>query len=128
MTVAQQSLTVTLITLQVTLFDHAQKFIPGGVNSPVRAFRSVGGTPRFFTKAKGAYLWDADENRYVDTICSWGPAIVGHARKEVIDAVKKALLRIIYIMLNYSYSDLGEMPFIRCRVISVAFLLCLLSS
>ena len=72
------------------LFDHAQKFIPGGVNSPVRAFRSVGGTPRFFTKAKGAYLWDADENRYVDTICSWGPAIVGHARKEVIDAVKKA--------------------------------------
>lgn len=72
------------------LFAQAQKTIPGGVNSPVRAFRSVGGTPRFFAKAQGPYVWDADGNRYVDYICSWGPAIVGHAHPEVIAAVKKA--------------------------------------
>lgn len=83
---------MTQQTIQTSqaLFDQAQKTIPGGVNSPVRAFGSVGGTPRFFTSAKGAYLWDADENRYVDTICSWGPAIVGHAHPKVIEAVKKA--------------------------------------
>ena len=83
---------MTQQTIQTSqaLFDQAQKTIPGGVNSPVRAFGSVGGTPRFFTKAKGAYLWDADENRYVDTICSWGPAIVGHAHPKVIEAVKQA--------------------------------------
>jgi glutamate-1-semialdehyde 2,1-aminomutase len=72
------------------LFAQAQKTIPGGVNSPVRAFRSVGGTPRFFAKAQGPYGWDADGNRYVDYICSWGPAIVGHAHPEVIKAVKNA--------------------------------------
>ncbi len=72
------------------LFAQAQNTIPGGVNSPVRAFRSVGGTPRFFAKAKGAYGWDADGNRYVDYICSWGPAIVGHAHPEVIAAVQEA--------------------------------------
>jgi len=72
------------------LFAQAQHTIPGGVNSPVRAFRSVGGTPRFFARAQGPYVWDADGNRYVDTICSWGPAIVGHAHPEVISAVQKA--------------------------------------
>ena len=72
------------------LFAQAQNTIPGGVNYPVRAFRSVGGTPRFFAKAKGAYGWDADGNRYVDYICSWGPAIVGHAHPEVIAAVQEA--------------------------------------
>jgi glutamate-1-semialdehyde 2,1-aminomutase len=72
------------------LFAQAQKTIPGGVNSPVRAFRSVGGTPRFFAKAHGPYGWDADGNRYVDYICSWGPAIVGHAHPDVIKAVKDA--------------------------------------
>ena len=72
------------------LFAQAQIMIPGGVNSPVRAFRSVGGTPRFFAKAQGAYGWDADGNRYVDYICSWGPAIVGHAHPEVIAAVQNA--------------------------------------
>jgi glutamate-1-semialdehyde 2,1-aminomutase len=83
---------MTQQTIQTSqaLFDQAQKTIPGGVNSPVRAFGSVGGTPRFFTSAEGAYLWDADDNRYVDTICSWGPAIVGHAHPKVIEAVKKA--------------------------------------
>jgi len=78
------------IATSEALFAQAQKTIPGGVNSPVRAFRSVGGTPRFFAKAQGPYLWDADGNRYVDTICSWGPAIVGHAHPEVIDAVQQA--------------------------------------
>jgi glutamate-1-semialdehyde 2,1-aminomutase len=83
---------MTQQTIQTSqaLFDQAQKTIPGGVNSPVRAFGSVGGTPRFFTKANGPYLWDADGNRYVDTICSWGPAIVGHAHPKVIEAVKRA--------------------------------------
>jgi len=73
-----------------SLFARAQQTIPGGVNSPVRAFRSVGGTPRFFARAQGPYLWDADGNRYVDTICSWGPAIVGHSHPSVIAAVQKA--------------------------------------
>jgi glutamate-1-semialdehyde 2,1-aminomutase len=78
------------ITRSQTLFEAAQDLIPGGVNSPVRAFRSVGGTPRFFASARGAFGWDADGNRYVDYICSWGPAIVGHAHPEVIAAVQNA--------------------------------------
>ena len=73
-----------------TLFARAQKSTPGGVNSPVRAFRSVGGTPRFITRADGPYFWDADDKRYIDYIGSWGPAIVGHAHPEVISAVQKA--------------------------------------
>jgi glutamate-1-semialdehyde 2,1-aminomutase len=72
------------------LFQRSQKLIPGGVNSPVRAFRSVGGTPRFFKKGQGAYLWDEDDKRYVDYVGSWGPAIVGHAHPEVIRAVQEA--------------------------------------
>ncbi len=73
-----------------TLFARAQKSTPGGVNSPVRAFHSVGGTPRFITRAEGPYFWDADDKRYIDYIGSWGPAIVGHAHPEVIAAVQKA--------------------------------------
>jgi glutamate-1-semialdehyde 2,1-aminomutase len=72
------------------LFERAQRSIPAGVNSPVRAFRSVGGTPRFFTRGEGAYLWDADGKRYVDYVGSWGPAIVGHAHPAVVDAVQRA--------------------------------------
>ncbi len=72
------------------LFERAQKTIPGGVNSPVRAFRQVGGTPRFVTKAKGPYFWDADNKRYIDLIMSWGPMIAGHANPEVVEAVQKA--------------------------------------
>jgi len=72
------------------LFERAQKTIPGGVNSPVRAFRQVGGTPRFVTKAQGPYFWDAENKRYIDLIMSWGPMIVGHANPEVVEAVKKA--------------------------------------
>ena len=73
-----------------TLFARAQKSTPGGVNSPVRAFRSVGGTPRFITKAEGPHFWDADGKRYIDYIGSWGPAIVGHAHPDVIKAVQAA--------------------------------------
>ncbi len=70
------------------LFEKSQRVIPGGVNSPVRAFRSVGGTPVFFRKANGAYMWDVDGNRYIDYIGSWGPAILGHAHPEVVKAVQ----------------------------------------
>jgi glutamate-1-semialdehyde 2,1-aminomutase len=76
-----------------TLFARAQSTTPGGVNSPVRAFRSVGGTPRFITRADGPYFWDADDKRYIDYIGSWGPAIVGHAHPDVIRAVQEAAAR-----------------------------------
>ncbi|MCG5262890.1 glutamate-1-semialdehyde-2,1-aminomutase [Cupriavidus gilardii] len=71
------------------LFDRAQQTIPGGVNSPVRAFRSVGGTPRFIERAEGPYMWDADGQRYIDYIGSWGPMIVGHAHPDVVRAVQR---------------------------------------
>jgi glutamate-1-semialdehyde 2,1-aminomutase len=74
-----------------TLFANAQKHIPGGVNSPVRAFRSVGGTPLFFKHAEGAYVIDEDDKRYVDYVGSWGPMILGHAHPEVLDAVRNQL-------------------------------------
>ncbi len=76
-----------------TLFARAQRSTPGGVNSPVRAFRSVGGTPRFITHAEGPCFWDADGKRYIDYIGSWGPAIVGHAHPEVVSAVQQAATR-----------------------------------
>ncbi|MBN3512692.1 glutamate-1-semialdehyde 2,1-aminomutase [Mycolicibacterium nivoides] len=72
------------------LFADACAVIPGGVNSPVRAFSSVGGTPRFITSAKGYWLTDADDNRYVDLVCSWGPMLLGHAHPAVVEAVQKA--------------------------------------
>ena len=72
------------------LFIRAQRTIPAGVNSPVRAFRSVGGTPRFFERGEGAYLWDADGKRYIDYVGSWGPAILGHAHPAVVRAVVAA--------------------------------------
>ena len=74
------------------LFERAQRVIPGGVNSPVRAFRAVGGTPRFITRAQGAYMWDAEGRRYIDYIGSWGPMILGHGHPAVLDAVQKAAL------------------------------------
>ena len=70
-----------------TLFKAAQEVIPGGVNSPVRAFKSVGGTPIFVDSAKGAYLFDVDGNRLIDYISSWGPMILGHTQDQVIDAI-----------------------------------------
>ncbi len=72
-----------------SLFNRAQQSIPGGVNSPVRAFKSVGGTPLFMKKAKGAYLYDADGNRYIDYIASWGPMILGHAYGPVVEAIRE---------------------------------------
>lgn len=74
------------------LFERAKKFIPGGVNSPVRAFRAVGGNPLFMKKAKGPYLFDEDGNQYIDLINSWGPMILGHAHPLVEEAVKQALV------------------------------------
>ena len=71
------------------LFERAQKSIPGGVNSPVRAFKSVGGTPLFMKKAKGAYLYDEDGNKYIDYIASWGPMILGHAWEPVVKAIQE---------------------------------------
>ena len=73
-----------------SLFNQALKWIPGGVNSPVRAFRAVGGDPFFAVRANGATIWDADNNEYIDYVGTWGPAILGHAPKVVIDAVKNA--------------------------------------
>ncbi|WP_042299998.1 glutamate-1-semialdehyde 2,1-aminomutase [Paraburkholderia kururiensis] len=75
------------------LFERAQRTIPGGVNSPVRAFRSVGGTPRFIERAQGPYFWDADGKRYIDYIGSWGPMIVGHVHPEVLEAVQRTLVK-----------------------------------
>ena len=72
------------------LFLRAQKTTPGGVNSPVRAFRQVGGVPRFVKRAEGAYFWDADDRKYIDCIGSWGPMIVGHAHPAVVKAVQDA--------------------------------------
>ena len=74
------------------LFERAKKLIPGGVNSPVRAFKAVGGTPRFVQRAQGAYFWDADGQRYIDYIGSWGPMILGHGHPAVVEAVQRALL------------------------------------
>ena len=75
------------------LFARAQRVIPGGVNSPVRAFRSVGGTPRFLARGEGPYVWDADGNRYVDHVLSWGPLVHGHAHPDVLAAAAEALQR-----------------------------------
>lgn len=79
------------ISRSKSLFQKAQQFIPGGVNSPVRAFRAVGGNPLFIKRAKGAYLYDEDDNEYVDLINSWGPMILGHAHPLVEEAVREAL-------------------------------------
>ena len=80
------------IDRNATLFERAQRVIPGGVNSPVRAFRAVGGTPRFVQRAQGAYFWDANGQRYIDYIGSWGPMILGHGHPAVLEAVQKAAL------------------------------------
>jgi len=78
------------MTRNESLFERAQRTIPAGVNSPVRAFRSVGGTPRFLVRGEGPYVWDADGTRYIDYVGSWGPAIVGHAHPDVVRAVQDA--------------------------------------
>jgi glutamate-1-semialdehyde 2,1-aminomutase len=75
------------------LFDRAQAIVPGGVNSPVRAFRAVGGTPRFMARGEGPWMWDADGRRYVDLVCSWGPLIHGHAHPEIVGAIQRAVVK-----------------------------------
>ena len=83
------------MSIEVTnaqLFERAQRVIPGGVNSPVRAFRAVGGTPRFIARAQGAYMYDAEGHRYIDYIGSWGPMILGHGHPAVLEAVQRATL------------------------------------
>ena len=86
---------MTAPTLNTTrsqeLFSAAQALMPGGVSSPVRAFRSVGGQPIVFDRVKGPYAWDVDGNKYIDYIGSWGPAICGHAHPEVISALQEAI-------------------------------------
>src|SRR5688572_450479 len=81
-----------MYTISQSLFTRAQQVIPGGVNSPVRAFKSVGGTPLFIKTAKGAYLYDVDGNQYIDYIASWGPLILGHAYEPVIKAIREKVL------------------------------------
>ncbi len=81
--------TQTPVPVSASLFERAAAIIPGGVNSPVRAFKSVGGTPRFIASARGSTLTDADGNDYVDLVCSWGPMILGHAHPAVVDAVRR---------------------------------------
>jgi len=78
-------------TASDALFARAKEVMPGGVSSPVRAFRSVGGTPRFISRANGPYMWDADGNRYVDYVLSWGPMILGHVHPEVVEAVREQI-------------------------------------
>ena len=72
------------------LFSRAKLVIPGGVNSPVRSFRSVGGTPYFVSRAEGPYVWDSEGNRYIDFVMSYGPAIAGHCPPQIIDAIQQA--------------------------------------
>ena len=84
---------MTEVPVSQELFDRAQRVIPGGVNSPVRAFRAVGGTPRFMVSGHGPYLTDADGLEYVDCIGSWGPMILGHAHPAVVEAVRAAAAR-----------------------------------
>src|ERR1700730_4560016 len=72
-------------------FARAQKIIPGGVNSPVRAFRGVGGVPRFITRGQGSKIYDVDGNEYIDYVCSWGPLLLGHRTPEVIEALRVVL-------------------------------------
>ena len=78
------------LTKSEQLFDQAQQYIPGGVNSPVRSFRAVGGTPAFLARGQGSRVWDVDGNEYIDYLGSWGPLVLGHAHPAVVDAVKKA--------------------------------------
>jgi glutamate-1-semialdehyde 2,1-aminomutase len=75
------------------LFGKARRLLPGGVNSPVRAFKAVGGSPLFIQKAKGSKIWDVDGNKYIDYVCSWGPLILGHAHPRVLEAIRKAASR-----------------------------------
>ena len=81
------------IEKSIRLFEEAQQVLPGGVDSPVRAFRAVGGQPLFIDHAKGPYLYDVDGNRFIDYVLSWGPLITGHAHPSVVRAVQEAAVQ-----------------------------------
>src|SRR5215471_18094714 len=91
--VTHDSRLATTTVRSEALFAEAQRHLPGGVDSPVRAFKSVGGTPRFIARARGASVWDVDDNRYVDYLASWGPLIAGHAHPGVVAAIQEAATR-----------------------------------
>src|SRR5688572_3391544 len=97
------------------LFERAQKTIPAGVNSPVRAFRSVGGTPPFFERASGAHLWDVAGKRYIDYVGSWGPMLAGHTHPAVVEAVQDAASR----ALSFGAPTLAEVELAEtlCRLV-----------
>src|ERR671925_1529756 len=97
------------------LFAEAQRYIPGGVNSPVRAFRAVGGTPRFIARAAGSKVYDIDGREYLDYVASWGPMILGHAHPQVVRAVQQAAER------GTSYGAPTEAEVILARMICDAF-------
>jgi len=113
-------------TRNESLFERAQARIPAGVNSPVRAFRAVGGTPPFFERAAGAYLWDADGRRYVDYVGSWGPMIVGHTHPAVVEAVQSAASR----ALSFGAPTEGEIDLAEtlCRLVPSLDMVRLVSS
>lgn len=96
------------------LFQEAQRYLPGGVDSPVRAFRAVGGTPPFIVKGKGSKIYDADGNEFIDYVCSWGPLILGHSHPQVVEALKRAVER------GTSYGAPTELETTLARTISAA--------
>ncbi|MDI6828621.1 MAG: glutamate-1-semialdehyde 2,1-aminomutase [Armatimonadota bacterium] len=98
-----------------TLFEEAQKYIPGGVNSPVRAFKAVGGKPLFISRGKGAYIWDADDNRFIDYVGSWGPLILGHAHPLVVNSICRAAER----GLSFGATTEGEIELAKMIVSAV---------
>ncbi|MFL6570262.1 MAG: glutamate-1-semialdehyde 2,1-aminomutase [Burkholderiales bacterium] len=108
------------------LFERAQRRIPAGVNSPVRAFRAVGGTPPFFERAAGAYLWDAEGRRYIDYLGSWGPMVVGHTHPAVVEAVQEAASR----ALSYGAPTEAEIELaeLLCRLVPSVEMVRLVSS
>jgi glutamate-1-semialdehyde 2,1-aminomutase len=109
-----------------TLFERAQRVIPAGVNSPVRAFRAVGGTPRFFVRAEGPHFWDADGKRYIDYMGSWGTAVVGHAHPKVVEAVREAAGRgLSYGAPTEAEIEMGELL---CKLLPSMALVRLVSS
>ncbi|MDE2323357.1 MAG: glutamate-1-semialdehyde 2,1-aminomutase, partial [Betaproteobacteria bacterium] len=108
------------------LFDRAQRTIPGGVNSPVRAFRQVGGVPRFIDRAEGAYMIDAEGTRFIDYIGSWGPMIAGHAHPEVIEAVQRAATR--SLSFGAPTADEIEMAEAICKLMPAVEMVRLVSS
>ena len=108
------------------LFERAQARIPGGVNSPVRAFRAVGGTPVFFERASGPYLWDVDGNRYIDYVGSWGPMLAGHGHPAVVEAVQEAASRAL--SFGAPTEAEVEMAELLCRLVPSLELVRLVSS